>query len=418
MEISQENSDDTEYLSTTSQLAKEDSQTETNAAEPKRLEPVPGDPLSPEVQKEQPSIKSGSVEKTTDVEMTIPVTEAAVSGPCFTSAPAQNESPPAPGYAFSSSGSDESCGRYISGKLAALETSLNEYEMQTTSVEKSSESGQLTLFPQTGRSSPEPIQSSDSPKVISLDPPSRYLQSSLKDDNKDPDGKENRVTINSVIEEAEISSVEPSITFAVPEASGQSDLESPSRQVAAANIATTSSDAVTPVESDADYNAYARSTLADALSAPQPRLVRLPSDEASGTDSEPEPPAASKSATLYVTSREVIRKYFSESQPISLPRGHPTVAFNRDQIEHILKVVADETALSSFEMLNSVVMRASRLSLGERVATRRDDRCKSPFPRSPLSDSESEGTSCGFTSAGGSYTSGPDLNESDFWGNE
>ena len=325
-------------------------------------------------EKEQPSIESESVEKTTDVEMTIPDTEATVSGPCVTSAPAQNESPPAPGYAFSSSGSDESCGRYISRKLGALETSLNEYEMQTTSVEKSSESRQLTLFPQAGRSSLEPTQSSDSPKVISLNPPTRYLQSSLKDDNKDLDRKKNRVTINSVIEEAEISSVEPSVASTVPEVSGQSDLKSPSRQVSEANFATTNSDAVTPVESDADSNAYARSTLADALTAPQPRLVRLPSDETSGTDSEPERPAASKSATLSVTSREVIRKYFSESQPISLPRGHTTVAFNRDQIEHILKVVADETARSSFEMLNSVVMRASRLSLGERVATRRDDR--------------------------------------------
>ena len=335
---------------------------------------MPGDPPSSEVRKEQPSIESESVEKTTDVEMRIPDTEATVSGPCVTSAPAQNESPPAPGYAFSSSGSDESCGRYISRKLGALETSLNEYEMQTTSVEKSSESRQLTLLPQAGRSSPEPTQSSDSPKVISLNPPTRYLQSSLKDDNKDLDRKKNRVTINSVIEEAEISSVEPSVASTVPEVSGQSDLKSPSRQVSAANFATTNSDAVTPVESDADSNAYARSTLADALTAPQPRLVRLPSDETSGTDSEPERPAASKSATLSVTSREVIRKYFSESQPISLPRGHPTVAFNRDQIELILKVVADETARSSFEMLNSVVMRASRLSLGERVATRRDDR--------------------------------------------
>ena len=290
--------------------------------------------------------------------------------------------------------------------------------MQTTSVEKSSKSGQLTLFPQTGRSSPEPMQSSDRPKVISLDPPSRYLQSILKDDNKDPDRKQNRVTINSVIEEAEISSVEPSVISAFPKASGQSDLKSPSRQVVAANFATTSSDAVTPVESDADSNAYARSPLTDALSAPQPRLIRLPSDEASGTDSKPEPPAASKSATLSFTSREVIRKYFSESQPISLPRGHPTVAFNRDQIEHILKVVADETARSSFEMLSNVVLRASRLSLGERVAPRRDNRSKSPFPRSQLSDSEGKGTSCGSTSAGGSYTSGPDLNESDFWGTE
>ena len=92
MEISQENSDDTENLSTTSQLAKEDNETKTNAAEPKTLELVPGDPPSPEVRKEQSSIESESVKKTTDVEMTIFDTEATVSGPCVTSAPAQNES--------------------------------------------------------------------------------------------------------------------------------------------------------------------------------------------------------------------------------------------------------------------------------------------------------------------------------------
>ena len=67
-------------------------------------------------------------------------------------------------------------------------------------------------------------------------------------------------------------------------------------------------------------------------------------------------------------------------------------------------------------MLSSVVRRASRLSLGERVPNRQDERSKSPFPRTPLSDSEGEATSCGSTFAGGSYTSGPDLNESDFWG--
>ena len=109
MEISQENSDDTEYLSTTSQLAKDDNESKTNAAEPKTLELVPADPPSPEVRKEQPFFESESAEQTTDVEMTTPETEATVSGP-----PAQNESPAAPGYAISSSGSDESCGRYIS----------------------------------------------------------------------------------------------------------------------------------------------------------------------------------------------------------------------------------------------------------------------------------------------------------------
>ena len=147
-----------------------------------------------------------------------------------------------------------------------------------------------------------------------------------------------------MIEEAEIASVEPSLSPAAPIVSGQSDRRSPSRQIFVATSAATSSDAGTPAESDADSNAYARTTLADALAAPRHGLISMPSDEASGTESEPEPPVVSKSATLSVSSREVIRKYFSEAQPISLSRGHPTVAFNREQIEHILKVVADETA--------------------------------------------------------------------------
>ena len=230
------------------------------------------------------------------------------------------------------------------------------------------------------------------------------------------------MTISSVIEEPVNSSVEPSLSSAAPIVCGQSDFRSSSipkkllRQ---------------PPQQQAVMRAHQpKVTLIPMLTlglpwqmlwqqpAPRHRLISMPSDEASGTESEPEPPVASKSATLSVSSREVFRKYFSEAQPIILPRGHPTVAFNRDQTEQILKVVADETARSSFVMLNSVMMRASRLSLVERAVNRKDERSKSPHPRTPVSDSEGELTSCGSTFAGGSYTSGPDLNESDFWGTE
>ena len=92
--------------------------------------------VGPEVRQEQPATETESAEKTNDVEMTTPLIEATVSGPCVISAAPQNESPLTPGYAFSSRGSDDSRGRYISRKLAALETSLNEYDMRTTPVEK------------------------------------------------------------------------------------------------------------------------------------------------------------------------------------------------------------------------------------------------------------------------------------------
>ena len=80
--------------------------------------------------------------------------------------------------------------------------------------------------------------------------------------------------------------------------------------------------------------------------------------------------------------------------------------------------MADKTARSFSEKLNRVVMRSSRLSLGESFANRQAVRSKSPAPRTPLSDSEAEGTSCCSLFAGGSFTSGPDLKVSDFWGTE
>ena len=58
-----------------------------------------------------------------------------------------------------------------------------------------------------------------------------------------------------------------------------------------------------------------------------------------------------------------------------------TVAFNQDQISSILRIVADESARASYEMLNSVVVRASRLSLhGPRGVTARKHTQEGPHP--------------------------------------
>ena len=63
--------------------------------------------------------------------------------------------------------------------------------------------------------------------------------------------------------------------------------------------------------------------------------------------------------------------------PIRLDPGHPVVAFNQDQITSILRIVADESARASFEMLNSVVQRASMLNLSSNKPTASRARARS-----------------------------------------
>ena len=72
----------------------------------------------------------------------------------------------------------------------------------------------------------------------------------------------------------------------------------------------------------------------------------------------------SGSGPLTSSSRALIKQHFSEASLVFLPRGHPTVAFNEGQVSSILTAVANESARASFDMLSSVVERASRLNLG------------------------------------------------------
>ena len=67
---------------------------------------------------------------------------------------------------------------------------------------------------------------------------------------------------------------------------------------------------------------------------------------------------------MSATSTVIIKHCFTETNPICLDPGHPVIAPNQEQITSILRIVADESAWASFEMLNSVVERASKLNLG------------------------------------------------------
>ena len=65
-------------------------------------------------------------------------------------------------------------------------------------------------------------------------------------------------------------------------------------------------------------------------------------------------------------SRAVIKEHFENSERIRFPPGHPVVAFTESQISAVVRAVADETARASYDMLENLVYRASRLSLASR----------------------------------------------------
>ena len=113
---------------------------------------------------------------------------------------------------------------------------------------------------------------------------------------------------------------------------------------------------------ETDTGSLARSTLAQALYRPaEVQNIACPG----GSSSETVPSEVRKDPgpnPLSATSRVIIKQCFTETNPICLDPGHPVAAFNQEQITSILRIVADESARASFEMLNSVVQRASRLN--------------------------------------------------------
>ena len=57
--------------------------------------------------------------------------------------------------------------------------------------------------------------------------------------------------------------------------------------------------------------------------------------------------------------RALLPKHFSSSNPIELPRGHPTVAFSEPQIHAVLnKTILDEAVRSSLHRMRALVLQA------------------------------------------------------------
>ena len=264
----------------------------------------------------------------------------------------------------SSTGSDESCGAYLTRKLGELEKAAQpEVSNETTSEVKQSESEPIILRPGCSPTAgvtvelPRKQAHSGLTQTLSL---AKFIGTtgSLGDKCNEP--------------AESVDSYEFTFAPAPEHKSVRGEEECRSNDLTSSGqirhfMTEAQSDSRTevPMLSDHDSTRYARSTLAEALAPPKVQNIPYDSGESDYESTVRVPIATNREAPISISSRETIRKCFSETNPISLPQGHPTVAFNQEQMCQILKVVADETAKSTFGMMNSLIEKARQLNLNQ-----------------------------------------------------
>ena len=127
-------------------------------------------------------------------------------------------------------------------------------------------------------------------------------------------------------------------------------------------------------------------------------------DESGHSDTEQEKYRAKVASTdrqLTVKGRSVIR-IFSAATPIQLPACHTTFNFNEDQVHAILGTMADESVISSYHMMKSLLLHATHGAPQDKKKSL-PRRCATPA-RQPHDSSVDESSIGGHTTDG--YTSG------------
>ena len=226
----------------------------------------------------------------------------------------------------SSTGSDESCGAYLARKLGELEESEQpEVSIETICVVKQSESEPIVLRP-----------SCSATAEVTDEPPNNQAPSGLTQ----PLSSAKFIGTTSSLgvkgnEPGETAGLYEFTFSPAPEhksvrCEGECRPIDPTSLGQTRHFVTeTQSDSETevPLLSDHDSTRYARSTLAEALAPPKAQNITYNNDESDYESTVLVPKAAAREAPISISSREAIRRCFSETNLISLPQGHPTVAF-------------------------------------------------------------------------------------------
>ena len=264
--------------------------------------------------------------------------------------------------ATDSSGSTESCGTYITCKMSQLEEAAAKDFAEVTDAaqrESISEAMEVTVNPE--QSSSGQIQSSCRPQVIFLDPPDSQTHGS-QTGLVGPSSKRSR---SSLSESGSSVGTEPALKDLVAATPGQTGVPSSNSPLPPPPLFGDQSGSEFDRASDSESGPNAGSTLADALKTVHDCSLPVCSDQSS-VATPFDPPREPRDVPLGGRSRALIKEHFENSERIRFPPGHPVVAFTESQISAVMRAVADETARASYDMLENLVYRASRLSLASR----------------------------------------------------
>ena len=271
---------------------------------------------------------------------------------------------------------------------------------QIVAVEKFSTSAILELTPNQGDLSNEEGEFSSIPEVTYLDPPEQSTERNILLSNGPPKAKVQKLCIK-IAGESKLHSIPVPMTEGHSHSEGGMDttneFEMSDPEVTAGQRPSWKPSS----ETDHESAGLAGSTVADAMLAPtRPSNFRV-SDAASVTSADfPEVPM--RTAQLSGGSRALIKEYFETATPIELTPGHSTIALNKGQISHIIKVVADEAIKGSLKAMESLIEQTSRLSLGTHPTLP----VSGPRKARTSSLASDIGSQSGFTSGNASDTSG------------
>ena len=107
---------------------------------------------------------------------------------------------------------------------------------------------------------------------------------------------------------------------------------------------------------------------------------------------------------LSANGRAILRKFFAKAEPVTIPMGHPTVAFTEPQLHAILRNISSETVQSSVHGTKALLMHAAHRGI-QRLSHFRKTVQRTTSASQRMSDSSDGGTDTeGYSTDG--YTSG------------
>ena len=263
-------------------------------------------------------------------------------------------------FATDSSGSNESCGTYITCKMSQLEeTAAKEFTEVTQRAVRENVSEPLVNTASAQIPESNDLPETSRPVVVFLDSPRQVIDNPELEYSQPVEKRAQSASPSgsSTAEAALRVNMPVGVTKGSQKRPGLADKHVTIQQPTA-NYSDSEVGHISGCESEQGMG----STLTDALH----HVARRSLPETSGQESDgtaDQPPVAPRPLSLGGRNRALIKECFAKNESFRLHPGNPAVVFTEGQISNVLRVVADETARASYDMLENLIHRASRLSM-------------------------------------------------------